>query len=68
MQQLGVDSWQQAVETMLQKEPDSFFQHFRGTFNGLVYWKLEDRIMAFVDQMCIRDRYTIKSRKGVDCS
>lgn len=57
MQQLGVDSWQQAVETMLQKEPDSFFQHFRGTFNGLVYWKSEDRIMAFVDHSGTKNLY-----------
>ena len=54
LSRFGVQSLLDAVKHMIQKDPDSFYQAFRGMFSGAVYFVKEKRWVIFADHIANR--------------
>lgn len=51
LSRFGVENLQDAVKIMVRKDPETFYQEFRGMFSGAVYFLEEKRWLIFADHI-----------------
>ena len=51
LEKYAVDAYEQLVETLIEKNPEDFFEEFRGMFSGAVYHKQTKKWTVFSDHI-----------------
>lgn len=65
MQKHSTNSWKNCVVIMYKKYGDIFFNHFRGSFSGVLYDKGKDKWLIFTDQIGDKQVIYTKTSTGI---